>query len=86
MLPDSSSCCFYDRHIVTVAPGLALLSDAVITSAVLAADRGALIPEELAGGAGAEAGGAGAGGFEFGVDPTLDPELAMVSLTNNLLC
>lgn len=54
-----------------------------MSSAVLAADRGALIPEELreggdAGGAGGSSGGGG-GDFEFGVDPSLDPELAMVS-------
>ena len=66
------------RHLLSVAPGVLLLSDALITSAVLAADRGALIPEELqAGGGGGEAGGSVAG-FEFGVDPSLDPELAMV--------
>ncbi|KAJ2930690.1 hypothetical protein H1R20_g6405, partial [Candolleomyces eurysporus] len=66
-----------NSHLLSVAPGALLLSDALITSAVLAADRGALIPEELqAGGGGGEASGSG-GGFEFGVDPSLDPELAM---------
>ncbi|KAF5337334.1 hypothetical protein D9611_002959 [Ephemerocybe angulata] len=73
-----------NSHLVCIPPDALLLSDALINSAVLAADRGALIPEELqVGGAGAGegagAGGAGAGGagFEFGVDPSLDPELAM---------
>ena len=48
----------------------------VISSPVLAGDRG--IPEELLAETGGAGGGAAAGGFEFGVDPSLDPELAMV--------
>ncbi|OCH85537.1 hypothetical protein OBBRIDRAFT_739740 [Obba rivulosa] len=63
-------------HLVSVPPGPHLLSDMIISSPILAGDRG--IPEEamadVASGAGA---GAGGGGFEFGVDPSLDPELAM---------
>jgi len=64
-----------------VPPGPHLLSSVILNSPVLANDRG--IPDELAGvpgGAGASGSGAGAGGsqFEFGVDPSLDPELAMV--------
>ena len=47
----------------------------VISSPILAGDRG--IPEELLAETGGAAPGA-AGGFEFGVDPSLDPELAMV--------
>ena len=46
----------------------------VLTSPILAGDRG--IPEEAMGDAAGPSG--GAGGFEFGVDPSLDPELAMV--------
>lgn len=55
-----------------------MISDTLISSPILAGDRS--IPEELmadAGGSGAGTGGGG-GGFEFGVDPSLDPELAMV--------
>lgn len=49
----------------------------ILSSPILAGDRG--IPEEAMGDAGAP--GAGADAFEFGVDPSLDPELAMVCLT-----
>lgn len=64
-----------NSHLVTIAPGPHLLSDMVISSPVLAGDRG--IPEELLAETGGAGGGAAAGGFEFGVDPSLDPELAM---------
>ena len=59
-------------------PGQLLLSDALLSSAVLAADRG--LPDELMGEAGPSGQGEGGGTnqFEFGVDPSLDPELAMV--------
>lgn len=66
-----------------------LLSDCIISSAVLAADRGALIPDELREGAdtgGAGGSGGGGGDFEFGVDPSLDPELAMVSTFSRGRC
>ena len=67
---------------MTIPAGNILLSDCILSSSVLAADRGAMIPEELregadAGGAGGSGGGGG-GDFEFGVDPSLDHELAMV--------
>jgi 26S proteasome regulatory subunit N10 len=52
----------------------------ILNSLILANDRG--IPDDLAaagpGAVGGAAGGAGTSQFEFGVDPTLDPELAMV--------
>jgi 26S proteasome regulatory subunit N10 len=72
-----------DRHLVSVPPGPHLLSDMLISSPILAGDRGEGIPEEAmgdGGAAGPSAGGSGAAGagFEFGVDPSLDPELAMV--------
>ena len=55
----------------------------ILNSPILAGDRG--IPDELAaagpGAVGGAAGGAGTSQFEFGVDPTLDPELAMVRPT-----
>ncbi|KAJ7584651.1 hypothetical protein C8J56DRAFT_1166669 [Mycena floridula] len=68
-----------NSHIVVVPPGNHLLSEALIASPVLAGDRDASIPEQLVpGGAGAGSSGAGASNdFEFGVDPSLDPELAM---------
>jgi 26S proteasome regulatory subunit N10 len=53
----------------------------ILNSPVLASDRG--IPDELAatvpGGLPGAAGAAGTSQFEFGVDPSLDPELAMVA-------
>ena len=69
---------FPARHYVAIPPGPHLLSDVLITSAILAGDRG--IPEELVGNpeAAGAAPGAATSNFEFGVDPSLDPELAMV--------
>lgn len=69
-LPPSCS-----RHYVAVPPGPHLLSDIILSSPILAGDGG--IPEEAMGDAAPAAGG---GQFEFGVDPSLDPELAMVRL------
>jgi 26S proteasome regulatory subunit N10 len=67
---------------VTVFPGAMLLSDALISSPILSADRSASIPEELGGTGSAtvNAGPSAPNNFEFGVDPSLDPELAMVLL------
>ncbi|THV04540.1 hypothetical protein K435DRAFT_746713 [Dendrothele bispora CBS 962.96] len=70
-----------NSHLLVVPPGPALISDALISSPILSEDRSASIPAEL-GGAGGTGGGAGTSGsgandFEFGVDPSLDPELAM---------
>ncbi|KAH7930337.1 hypothetical protein BV22DRAFT_1055288 [Leucogyrophana mollusca] len=65
-----------NSHYVSVPPGPHLLSDMIISSPILSEDRG--IPPEAMGDAGAGASGSGGGNnFEFGVDPTLDPELAM---------
>ncbi|KAL8785443.1 MAG: hypothetical protein Q9213_003373 [Squamulea squamosa] len=59
-------------HLAIIPPGPSLLSDTLVTTPILSADgvapRGG--PEE----GGAEGGG---GGFEFGVDPSTDPELAL---------
>ncbi|KAF7354715.1 hypothetical protein MSAN_01385400 [Mycena sanguinolenta] len=69
-----------NSHIVTAEPGNRLLSDVLISSPILAGDRSASIPDDLVpGGAGDAAGASGSGNndFEFGVDPSLDPELAM---------
>ncbi|KIO29164.1 hypothetical protein M407DRAFT_242734 [Tulasnella calospora MUT 4182] len=60
-------------HLVTVPAGANLLSDAIVSSAILAGESG--LPGEFGAG---EASGSGAqNSFEFGVDPSLDPELAM---------
>ncbi len=57
----------------------------ILNSPILASDLG--IPDELTaagpGGVGGAAGGTGSSQFEFGVDPTLDPELAMVRCFSN---
>ena len=68
----------FSRHYLAVPPGPHLLSSVVLNSPILASDR--RVPDELAavpGGVGAPSGG-GTSQFEFGVDPSLDPELAMV--------
>lgn len=69
---------FTYRHYVSIPPGPHLLSEMLISSPVLAGDRG--IPEELMNNPEVAAGGAGpaTNNFEFGVDPSLDPELAEV--------
>ena len=63
-------------HFLAVPPGSHLLSSMILNSPILASDRG--IPDELAatvpGGAPGTAGGTGTSQFEFGVDPTLDPD------------
>ncbi|KAF9059769.1 hypothetical protein BDP27DRAFT_1238098 [Rhodocollybia butyracea] len=67
-----------NSHLVVVPVGARLISDVLISSPILSDDRSASIPAEL-GGTGGDGPGASAGGdFEFGVDPSLDPELAMV--------
>lgn len=69
------------RHLVSIPPGAHLLSDVLISSPVLSGDRSSSIPEDLLGGGdGPAASGSGGNAFEFGVDPSLDPELAMVCL------
>ena len=67
------------RHYLAVPPGPHLLSTAILESPIMAGDRG--VTDELGGVPGAASGSGGGGGpsqFEFGVDPSLDPELAMV--------
>ncbi|KAK7017996.1 proteasome regulatory particle base subunit rpn10 [Paramarasmius palmivorus] len=68
-----------NSHYVAVPPGSALISDVLITSPILSEDRSASIPAELGGtgGGGPSASTSNANDFEFGVDPSLDPELAM---------
>jgi 26S proteasome regulatory subunit N10 len=67
-----------NSHLLSVPPGPYLLSDALISSPILSADRSSSIPEALGGTAPAAAAGPStSNNFEFGVDPSLDPELAM---------
>lgn len=62
-----------NSHLATIPPGPHLLSDLLITTPILNEGAG------MSGGEGGSGGdGAGQlGGFEFGVDPSLDPELAL---------
>lgn len=59
-----------NSHLVTVPPG-PVLSDVLIGSPIFQGEGGATF------GGGGGGGGGGGEGFEFGVDPNLDPELAM---------
>lgn len=52
---------------VSVPPGNQLLSDVLLSSPIIAGENG--VPAGLV---------SSGGGFEFGVDPNLDPELALV--------
>src|SRR5579859_3938350 len=58
-------------HLVTIPPGSYLLSDMLLSSPILMGEDGAP-PPGLTG-----MGGGDASGFEFGIDPSLDPELAL---------
>ena len=55
----------------------------ILNSPILASDRGIL--EELAATVPSGVPGAGTSQFEFGVDPTLDPELAMVRFRSKIV-
>ncbi|KAI4141535.1 MAG: hypothetical protein L6R39_005288 [Caloplaca ligustica] len=59
-------------HLAVIPPGPSLLSDTLVTTPILSADG-------VAPRGGTDEGGAdgGGGGFEFGVDPSTDPELAL---------
>ena len=59
-------------HLVTIPPGPYLLSDKLLSSEVLMGEDGAPPPGITAGMVGSDA-----SGFEFGIDPSLDPELAL---------
>lgn len=59
-------------HFVTIPPGARLMSDVLLMSPILRD------PSEAGASGGEEAAGGGGGGFEFGFDPSLDPELALV--------
>ena len=61
-------------HLEIIQPGPSLLSDHIISTPILAGEGVA----PRGGDTGAEGGGdAGGGGFDFGVDPSADPELAL---------
>ncbi|KAF9577750.1 hypothetical protein BGW38_006839, partial [Lunasporangiospora selenospora] len=56
-----------NSNLVTVPPGPHLLSDILVSSAIVAGEDGSA-PAYISG---------GGGSYEFGVDPNLDPELAL---------
>lgn len=60
-------------HLAVIPPGPHLLSDSLLSTPILSADGMGAAGQ---GGAGEEGAETGTGGFEFGVDPTTDPELA----------
>jgi 26S proteasome regulatory subunit N10 len=59
-------------HLAVIPPGPGLLSDQLVTSPILNGDGTA-----GAGGMGGGEGAGDAGNFEFGIDPSIDPELAL---------
>ena len=59
-------------HLAVIPPGPGLLSDQLVTSPILSGDG-----TSAAGGAVGEGGGQDASNFEFGIDPSVDPELAL---------
>ena len=61
-------------HMEIIPPGPSLLSDALVTTPILQGEGGGTATGGQDGGAGGES---GPGGFEFGVDPSTDPELAL---------
>lgn len=65
-----------NSNLLTVPPGPHILSDIIISSAILqdgeGGGMGAAMAASMSG-----MGGGGGGDFEYGVDPSLDPELAM---------
>ncbi|KAI9885524.1 MAG: hypothetical protein M1823_002663 [Watsoniomyces obsoletus] len=62
-------------HLAIIPPGPHLLSDVLLTTPILGGDGGA--SGAGAAGAGADGAEAGGSGFEFGVDPSMEPELAL---------
>lgn len=61
-------------HLAIVPPGLNLLSEALVSTPILGGDAGT---GAGAGGAGVDGVDGGANSFEFGVDPSIEPELAL---------
>lgn len=61
-------------HLAIIPPGPMLISDQLVTTPILGGDGQSRQQDGAAGGG--DAGGGGEG-FEFGVDPSADPELAL---------
>ncbi|ORZ11875.1 hypothetical protein BCR42DRAFT_379524 [Absidia repens] len=58
-----------NSHLVSIPPGPHILSDMLMSTPIIAGEDGA--PGNFS------SGGGGGGDFEFGIDPNLDPELAL---------
>lgn len=71
-----------NSHFLSVEPGPHLLSERIMQSPIARGESFGGDGDD-ASGSGAGGGGGGAQADEFGVDPNLDPELAMVSLAWN---
>lgn len=71
-----------ESHLITVPAGPHILSDMLLSSPIIVGEGGGggfgAAAAASAAAAAAAASGATGGEFDFGVDPTLDPELAMV--------
>lgn len=65
-----------NSHLITVPPGM-ILSDSLFGSPIFQGEGGGGYGGGDGEAAAAGGGGAGQGGFEFGIDPSLDPELAL---------
>ncbi|KAF2636714.1 hypothetical protein P280DRAFT_552876 [Massarina eburnea CBS 473.64] len=63
-------------HLALIQPSSNLLSDSLVTTPILGGD-GSSGGGAGASGAGGDGGDAGGNSFEFGVDPSVDPELAL---------
>ena len=61
-------------HLAIIPPGPGLLSNQLVTTPIIQGEGGAASGGMNGGGA---EGGESGGGFEFGVDPSMDPELAL---------
>jgi 26S proteasome regulatory subunit N10 len=62
-------------YLAVIQPSSNLLSDSLVTTPILGGDGSS--GDAAAGGSGGDGGDAGGGSFEFGVDPSVDPELAL---------
>jgi len=68
---DSSA---HESHLAVIPPSSNLLSDSIIATPILSGDGH---PSGMSGAGEGGSGGGAANDFEFGVDPSMDPELAL---------
>eukprot|EP01113_Clastostelium_recurvatum_P040770 TRINITY_DN637_c0_g1_i1.p1 TRINITY_DN637_c0_g1~~TRINITY_DN637_c0_g1_i1.p1 ORF type:complete len:388 (-),score=117.82 TRINITY_DN637_c0_g1_i1:30-1193(-) len=69
-----------NSHLITVPPGPHILSDILLSSPIVVGEGGAGgfgAAAAASAAAAAAAAGGGGGNFDFGIDPSLDPELAL---------